>query len=334
LPLPVALQEPALRRRLEAIKREVDRPARDAVYQFETGTVLPEEPGQSLDVAASLDAIRRALRQGRPEAALIVHPMAPAVRGVDLAQAGQHQLARFTTPILAADPGRVQNISIALRKISGTALKPGQVFSFNGVVGPRDAAHGWRPAKELYQGEFVLGYGGGICQVSSTLYNAVLLAGLEVAERYHHDRPLQYIAPGRDATVAWEVLDFRFRNNTHAPILIRGQILPGSPRQIEIALYGPRPPAGGVITLETADVQYLPPVLEEVLDPTLPAGVREVVDEGHAGIEVKTYRIFDEGGRRRRELVSADRYQPKPGKVRVGVGNAPGSERLLQPGVR
>jgi vancomycin resistance protein VanW len=328
------LREAVLVQRLEEIAGEVNEPPVDATYNFAADKVMPDAPGKVLDLPATVRAVRLALREHRPEAELVMKAVQPAVKEADLSGAKRHPLARFTTPILAADAGRVQNIAIAVRKINGVALAPGQVFSFNDVVGPRDAEHGWAPAAELYQGEFVVGYGGGICQVSSTLYNSVLLAGLEIKERYHHDRPLQYVDPGRDATVAWKVLDFRFRNSTESTLLVGARIVPGSPQQIEVVLYAPKPAASGEIALETTDIRYFPPALDEIPDPTLPPDARQVLDEGHYGIEVSVYRIYRSNGQERRELVSRDTYQPKAGKVKVGIGNKPGTERLLQPGVR
>ncbi|MDF2628202.1 MAG: hypothetical protein K0R39_2033 [Symbiobacteriaceae bacterium] len=328
------LRTEALTQRLTKIAEELGRPALDATYHFESDTVSEEATGQTLDIAASVVAIRRALRQGQREIDLIVREVEPQVRRVDLSQGKRYEAARFTTPILAADPGRLQNIAIAVRKISGIAIKPGQVFSFNDVVGPRDAEHGWAQANELFQGEFVRGYGGGICQVSSTLYNAVLLGGLEIKERYHHDRPLQYVEPGRDATVAWNVLDFKFRNNTDTMLLVSARIVAGTPQEIEVVLYAPEPPGPVDISLEAGDIRYFPPELEEIPDRTLSANQRHVEDEGHYGIEVKIYRVFTEGGKERRELVSHDKYRPKAGKVRIGVDNVPGSERLFAPGIR
>jgi vancomycin resistance protein YoaR len=328
------LRTDVLTERLTEIAEELGRPAVDAVYHFESDTVTDEAVGQALDIPASITAIRRALRQGQRDIGLIVREVEPNVHRADLSHSRRHEVGRFTTPILAADPGRLQNIAIAVRKISGIALKPGQVFSFNEIVGPRDAEHGWAQANELFHGEFVRGYGGGICQVSSTLYNAVLLSGLEVKERYHHDRPLQYVEPGRDATVAWNVLDFKFRNNTEKTLLIAARIVPGAPQEIEVTVYAPDPPGPAVISLEAGDIRYFPPELEEVPDRTLTADQRQVEDEGHYGIEVKIYRVFAEDGKERRELVSHDKYQPKAGKVRIGVDNAPGNERLFAPGIR
>lgn len=334
VPLELRVGDQAITQRLELIAREVYQSARDARYDFETGTLSDELPGRELDLKASLDAVRSAVLSGRSKVDLVVAPVAPIVTKQDLSRTSQHPIARFATPVLAADPGRLQNITMAIRKISGYVLQPGQGFSFNDVVGPRDAANGWAQAKELYQGEFVWGYGGGICQVSSTLYNAVLLGGLEVKQRFHHDRPLQYVSPGRDATVAWKVLDFQFRNNTGMPVLIGAKVIPGTPRQIEVTLYAANPAPEGRVRLEDADVRYYPPEMEETLDATLPAGQRVVTDEGHYGIEVKIYRVFRDGARERRELVSHDHYRAKPGKVLVGVGNAPGAGKLLNPGLQ
>lgn len=334
VPVPVHLREEPIRERLDEIARQIAKPPADATYDFVTDTLTPDTAGQELDLITGLEVVRKAILLEQPVVDLPIRPVLAAVQAKDLASARQYQIAHFTTPILAADPGRVHNISMAVRKISGVMLKPGQIFSFNEVVGPRDAKHGWAQAKEIYQGEFVLGYGGGICQVSSTLYNSVLLAGLQVKERYHHDRPLQYVRPGRDATVAWNLLDFRFRNSIDVPILLGARILPGQPQRIEVTLHAPRPLGGEPIGIEEADVKYLPPDMVEILDNQLAEGERKVVDEGHYGLEIKIYRVFGEGERKRRELVSHDRYQPKAGKVRVGVGNGPGSKRLLDPGLQ
>ena len=177
VPLEPSFKEERLRRELEQIAAKVNRPAADARYDFETDTLTDEVSGQELDLQESLAMVRQAVLAGQKEVELAVKPVQPLVRKRDLANARQHQIARFTTKIFAADAGRVHNIQMAMKKISGVVIGPGQVFSFNGVVGPRDQEHGWAQANELYQGEFVMGYGGGICQVSSTLWVVYSLMG-------------------------------------------------------------------------------------------------------------------------------------------------------------
>lgn len=324
VPVTSYLREEALADRLEAIAHQLNRPPEDARYDPRIDSFTEHALGQVVDLEVSRQVVRRAMLAGRPEADLVVRPLPPAVRKEDLARVRQYEVGRFATPILSSELGRVQNITMAINKIGGTIIKPGQSFSFNDIVGPRDVAHGWAQAYEIYQGEFVLGYGGGICQVSSTLYNAVLLAGLEVTERSHHDRPLQYVQPGRDATVAWQVLDFRFRNNSDVPVMVSARLLPGTPQQIEVTLHAPRPSPNPGVRLEESDVRYYPPDMVEVPDGQLAQNTRRVVDEGQYGIELKVFRVFPDGTAERRELISHDRYQPKAGKVLVGVGKAPG----------
>src|SRR5690606_9807336 len=110
-------------------------------------------------------------------------------------------------------------------------------FSFNRVVGPRTLAKGFLPAPEIVGEEFVEGVGGGICQVSSTLYNAALYADLQIVERYRHSVPLGYVPPGRDATLQYGVMDFQFRNTTGEPLIVRAVAGDG---RLHVTLWGRR----------------------------------------------------------------------------------------------
>lgn len=284
----------------------------ETVWDPETGNWQPGTPGREVDVAATVAAMQAAAAASRPAAAVVVRPVEPRLSAGAL---GEYQvLARFETRVLQAHAGRLANISLAARRVSGTIIPPGGTFSFNTVVGPRLAELGWQPARELFQGEYITGYGGGICQVSSTLYNAALLAGLTVVERHHHSRPLSYVPLGQDATVAWDYLDLRFRNTGPGPVVVAAGVKSGNPQRIVVTLYGPwQPPAA---SLESVTEQYLPPEYREMLDPALPAGFRTVVDPGYEGYSVKVY--LHSGGERR--LVGRAHYQPRAGKVIVGTG--------------
>lgn len=136
------------------------------------------------------------------------------------------EIGSFRTWI-SGSGGRVTNIILATASLNNCLLLPGEVFSFNKANGPRTAERGYRHAPVIVGGAVVPGLGGGVCQVSTTLYNAVLRAGLEVVERYPHSRPVGYVPPGMDATVA-DSLDFKFRNSTDRPILIRSSNWGGS----------------------------------------------------------------------------------------------------------
>lgn len=143
----------------------------------------------------------------------------------------QGQLAgSFSTSLAGHDAsGRVQNIKLANSKISGMILLPGQTFSFNDTTGDsNDPNGGWQLATVIVGKEFTDGYGGGICQVSSTLYNSVLKAGLTVRERYTHSLPVGYVPEGQDATVSYPELDFRFINSYDVPVRIVATVVDGN----------------------------------------------------------------------------------------------------------
>ena len=130
------------------------------------------------------------------------------------------KLSSFSTFFDSSNSPRSHNIALASSGISGTVLNPGESFSFNSVVGPRTAARGFKKAKIISGGKFVEGMGGGVCQVSTTLYNAAVLAGLEVTEYHPHSLGVSYVAPSRDAMVSGDYFDLKFKNCTPAPVYI------------------------------------------------------------------------------------------------------------------
>ncbi len=127
-------------------------------------------------------------------------------------------LASFATKLLDKDKERVKNIKLAAEAINGLTLAPGEVFSFNKTVGPRTEARGFKKALMIVRKKKVEGYGGGICQVSSTLYNAARDAGLEIVERHQHDKEVGYVELGDDATVSYGSLDLKVKNNKSIPV--------------------------------------------------------------------------------------------------------------------
>ena len=145
-------------------------------------------------------------------------------------------IASYTTDASTSSSARIHNIRLALETINGTCLEPGEVFSFNGVVGERTEETGYRPAPAYSRMQTVMEYGGGICQVSSTLYAAVAQTGLEIVERHSHSLNVNYIPRGMDATVDWGNKDFKFANNTDEPIYIVGYV--DGFEQVYIGLYG------------------------------------------------------------------------------------------------
>lgn len=220
--------------------------------------------------------------------------------------------ARFSTYFDPNLPDRVHNIELAARQIDGLLLQPGQEFSFNAVVGKRTAQRGFRSAPVLVGGELVDGVGGGICQLSTTLYNAALLADLPIRERVHHSRPLGYVAPGRDATVYDGLYDLRFMNNRDEPVLLSVEIIEN---RLTVAVWGSSPPKHEV-NVVTVDRKIVPAPVEWVHNPALAAGGFRVLQMGWDGVSVRVYKEYR--GRPGRRFVSIDLYPPRPYRIELG----------------
>lgn len=139
----------------------------------------------------------------------------------DVAQLAEVVVASYTTKFNPNVTGRNKNIELSAQAINNVIVGTGDAFSFNTTVGPSDAAHGYQPAKEIVNGELVDGIGGGICQTSSTLFNAVDQLAVSYIEKHHHSAPVGYVPTGRDATVSYGGKDFRFENTTGFPIMIK-----------------------------------------------------------------------------------------------------------------
>lgn len=132
-------------------------------------------------------------------------------------------IGKYTTR-LTADKNRNHNIALACKAINGRVVYPGKIFSFNETVGPRTKKKGYKPATIFVNGRKTTGTGGGVCQVSSTLYNAVLRAKLTVVERRRHSLPVKYVPAGKDAAVSYGKADFKFKNNRQNPIKIYAKV--------------------------------------------------------------------------------------------------------------
>ena len=299
----------------------IRRTPRDARFVPVSGgfRTLPDRVGTklNLDRAAELCAQRLPL-PGADPLPLPVEQVPPHIRNSDVASI-QGELAHFVTHY-SERGNRARNIIVACQRINGVVLKPGDVFSYNQVVGPRDMSAGFRMAPVIIHGELKPGMGGGVCQVSSTLYNAVALAGLEIVSRSHHAFPVHYVPPGRDATVAYGSIDFRFRNNTSSPVAIAAN---GTGGRVEMRVFG-RPKPGVRISLLRTRVQSWPAPVQIVHDPSLPLGVRRVLNRGHAGHRVTVLRVVAEGDRVvRREVLSVDHYRAFPRIIAIGSGRVP-----------
>ena len=210
---------------------------------------------------------------------------------------------------------RHSNVALAASRINGTLLRPGEVFSYNKIVGPRTLECGFKTAPEIVKGVLKPGVGGGICQVSSTLYNAALLSNMKIVERSHHAFPVHYLPAGRDATVVDGDLDFKFTNSTDAPIYIYGKGQNGS---LNFRIYGKKTP-GREVALVLGKRSEGDFGSETERDSSMPAGHTEVKVQGHPRIDVTWYRVVKENGQEVKRDPIVTHYRAIPSVVLVGT---------------
>ncbi|HOQ24348.1 MAG TPA: VanW family protein [Bacillota bacterium] len=231
-------------------------------------------------------------------------------------------IAMSTTDFAPDKEDRTQNLKVAANALNNILIPPGKTFSFNAVVGPRVQEYGYREAPVIINNKLVPGVGGGVCQVSSTLYNALLLAGFTEIGRKNHSLPSTYIPLGQDATVVYGHVDLTFVNTFSQPVLIATAV--ESSGHLTVAVLG-RAPRQETARLETVIKEKTPFSVLEVADPTLPIGERRVEEEGKFGYKVELWRLWVDAENKiiEREKVNDSIYPPVPALVKVGTKTAP-----------
>lgn len=211
---------------INAIYNEVHKEPIDAYYTQNPYTVVPSENG--LDFAISIEDAKNLLQEEKDEYTIPLKILYPNVTTNMIGtEAFPDMLSNFSTKYDASNKNRTTNLILAAKKINGTVLMPGETFSYNKVVGERTIAAGYKEAPIYVNGRVEDGLGGGICQITTTLYNAVLYANLEVIERTNHQFVPSYANASRDATVVYGAIDFKFKNNREYPIKITCSVANG-----------------------------------------------------------------------------------------------------------
>ena len=242
VPLRLTAEPAAVQRALRGIAPRFRSAPRNARVVERGGNVRidPGAHGRTVDVAQSAQRLAAAVRKepALRTFRLVIDKKAPPLSAARL-KGINGVLGRFTTRFNTGELKRSHNIRLAIRAIDGTLLSPGEVFSLNQSVGERTQKRGYRTAPVFENRKLVPGIGGGVSQVTGTLFNAALLAGLPIVEYGTHSKPVPYIPIGRDATVAWNATDLKFRNNTSAPVMVAYRAT-GS--RLTATLYGARKP--------------------------------------------------------------------------------------------
>lgn len=304
-----------------------DSEAKDATLKRVNGSfeIVDGNTGTKLDVDGSVQMIMDFIEnEWNKENGTIILPVE-----TDYPRGSEEELSRvkdvlgtFTTSYSTSGPSRSQNVANGAKLINGTVLYPGDTFSAYEVVSPFTTENGYEMAGSYLNGKVVDSLGGGICQVSTTLYNAVLLSELEVVERSNHSMIVTYVDPSADAAIAGTYKDFKFKNNTDAPIYIEGTT---ANKQITFTIYGEETrPANRTIKYVSQTLSTTEPGVVIVADPGQPIGYR-IVEGAHRGIQAELYKhVYVNGVEESVTKVNKSTYNASPRTIVVGVAGDPG----------
>lgn len=301
---------------LDAIYKDIFKFPVDASYTTNPYVVYPSSNG--LDFAISMEEAKAIISNQQDEYTI---PLKITYPNVTTNQIGNEPfpdlLSQFSTSFTSSGYNRSNNIILSSAKLNGLVLMPGEEFSYNQAVGQRTRAAGFREAGAYSNGKVVQEVGGGICQVSSTLYNAVLYANLEIVERTNHYFNPGYVKAGLDATVSWGGPDFRFRNNRNYPIRI---VTDTSGKKLKVYIYGLKTDDDCTVVLDPRYISSVPYKTTYQNDASLATGETRVVSSGSNGCKTATYKyVYDKNGTLiSSECISRDTYSPHNKVVAVG----------------
>jgi len=308
-----------------ALARRVDKPPVDADWAISSSgiRVVPDRPGHLLDVPHSATKLLQAALVTDPElrSATLVVEKVDAERSTTEATGMKISglVASYQT-IYGGEANRIHNVQLVSHLVDDHAIAPGEVFSFNAATGARTAAKGFKEAPVIINGELQTGLGGGVCQVSTTVFNAAYEAGLPIVSRTNHALYISHYPQGRDATVNYPDVDLKFVNDTGHWLLLRTWVGSSS---LTVALYGT--PGHRRIVSETRPLVVAGPTpTKKVPDPSLLAGQKVVEQTGEPPRTTSVHRlVYDANGKLIHDTVFYSSYRGEPTVIRVGTKPRP-----------
>lgn len=285
---------------------------------------VPGKEGVEVDIVNSVYAINDFLSDGwngsDNEITLVTKTVEPRGSEKELAQI-RDLLGAYSTDFSSSSAGRAKNVTTGCSKVNGTILYPGDEFELCSTVSPFTQENGYELAGAYQNGTTVESFGGGICQVATTLYNAVIRAELEVTMRFNHSMQVHYVQPSMDAAIAGNYKDLRFKNNLDAPVYIEGYCSGG---KIYFNIYGKETrPANREISFESETLATVEPKVSFELNPQMALGTISVQQGSNKGCVAQLWKIVKvDGVEQSREIFNKSRYQASPKVVTVGTKNA------------
>lgn len=317
LPLLLAIDTEAVSALVEPLRELHDTPPVEARLDLDKHTVVSEKDGRYLDVDGTVAAVyNAATHASEAKVAIAMRAFKPQVSGATLSKIAIDTVLAFYETRFGRGgtyARRARNIEVAASRINGLMLQPGQMISFNEVVGARSEENGFQKAGEIFRGEMIEGVGGGTCQVASTLHAAVMYGGLDILERLPHSRPSAYIPIGLDATVVYPAVDFKFRNPFTFPVVLHTQVTTSSLR-VEV-LGGEKPVAVSYSSSVMGSKPYTRKIVE---DDNVEKPVTK--QKGLRGVTIRRARTLNFSGGEHRVETTVDTYPPTIEIYRVPKG--------------
>lgn len=318
---------------IEKIYKEIYKEAKNAYIEENPTQVHAQVNG--VDFAISLEQAKQIISEEKEEYVIPLKITIPEITLDDLSKEAFPQiLGTFTTTYSASNENRETNLKLSSEKINGTIIMPGEIFSYNKIVGERTIAKGYKEAAVYSGGKVINGIGGGICQLSSTLYNAVVYANLEIVSRSNHMFLTSYVTAGRDATVSWGTLDFSFKNTKKYPIKVVSIVKNGL---VTVEIQGLKEEKEYEVVIENKVTEVIPYQVKYVKDDKLEEGETQIVQYGANGAKSITYKVLKYNGNVvSREILSTDTYSAleriiKIGNKKVQEVNANENEERINP---
>jgi vancomycin resistance protein YoaR len=316
----LAVGGPAAQDWLVRLGKRVAHPAKDAGFAV-VGShvhVVPALPGIRLDGAAAAEAVLHAALNRRLALRFAVLPVqaSPPKLSTNAAEAMHiHSLVSDYTTVFGGVPNRIHNVELVAHLVDDKLIAPGSTFSFNQTTGERNAAKGFLVAPVIVNGELTTGLGGGVCQVSTTVFNAAFEAGLPITERTNHALYISHYPQGRDATVNYPDVDLKFVNDTANWLLLRTYVTPSS---LTVGLYG-TPVDRKVTSTTTPLVAHGVPPVKKTIDPSLKPGEKVVDDPGSPALSTSVTRdVYAADGKLLYHNTWYSSYRSVPKLVRIG----------------
>jgi vancomycin resistance protein YoaR len=316
----LAIAGPAADEWLVRLGRRVEKPARDAGFSVNGSHVrlVAAQPGIRLDGVGAARALLHAVLKRRPQLRVAQLPVqeAPAKLSTEAARA-MHISGRVSTytTVFGGVPNRIHNVELVSHLVDNKLIAPGTTFSFNKTTGERNASKGFLVAPVIVNGELTTGLGGGVCQVSTTVFNAAFEAGLKITERTNHALYISHYPQGRDATVNYPDVDLKFVNDTGSWMLLRTFV---SSSSLTVSLFG-TPLHRKVTSTVTPLVTHGVPPVKKTIDPTLKPGEKVVDDPGSPALSTSVTRdVYTADGKLLYHDTWYSSYRALPKLVRIG----------------